>query len=107
MTPDEVGRFLAAHADVPRALSEAIARTHSGRWPRWRALTLTRGVSQIVEIALHRRRDGDPRSFAVLRWFWNDRSVGFTWQNCATMREARAYRERAFSVDRAHLDVRA
>lgn len=29
MTPDEVGRFLAAHADVPRALSEAIARTHS------------------------------------------------------------------------------
>ena len=107
MTHVQVAKFLAAQADVPRALCAAILRMHGGRWPLWRALTLTRGVSQIVALGLEQRRDGDARSIAVVRWFWNDRGVGLTWRNFAKARAARAYHERAFSVDRAHLDVRA
>ena len=107
MTHVQVAKFIAAQADVPRALRGAILRMHGGRWPLWRALSLTRGVSQIVALGLEQRRDGDARSIAVVRWFWNDRGVGLTWRNFAKPQAARAYHERAFSVDRAHLDVRA
>lgn len=106
MTPDEIGKFLAAHADVPLNLRRAIVFTHGQDRPRWCALTLTRGVSQIVEIARCRRRAG-ARSFTVLRWFWNDRSFGLSWTACRTMRAARACQEQMFSVDHAHLGVRA
>lgn len=107
MTPEKIAKFLAAQPDVPRALCAALLRMHGGRWPTWRALTLTRGVSQIVVLGLEQRCDGDPRSIAVVRWFWNDRGVGLTWRNFAKAAAARAYQERLFSVDRAHVGVRA
>ena len=107
MTHAQIAKFLAAQDDVPRALCAAILRVHGGRWPLWRSLTLTRGVSQIVALGLEQRRDGDSRSIAVVRWFWNDRGVGLTWRNFAKADAARTYQERLFSVDRAHLDVRA
>ena len=107
MTHVQVAKFLAAQADVPCALRDAILRMHGGRWPLWRALTLTRGVSQILEVGREVSRGSDAGAIAVVRWFWNDRCVGLAWQTFDTLREARAYQERAFSVDRAHLDVRA
>lgn len=107
MTHVQVAKFLAAQADVPRALRDAILRMHGGRWPLWRALTLTRGVSQILEVGREASRGSDAGAIVVLRWFWNDRGVGLTWRNFAKPHAARAYQERLFSVDRAHLDVRA
>ena len=107
MTHVQGAKFLAVQDDVPRALCAAILRMHGGRWPLWRALTLTRGVSQILEVGREASRGSEAGAIVVLRWFWNDRCVGLTWQAFGTLREARAYQERAFSVDRAHLDVRA
>lgn len=107
MTPEKIAKFLAAQPDVPRVVRDAILRMHGGRWPLWRALTLTRGVSQIVVLGLEQRCDGDPRSIAVVQWHWSDRHVGLTWRNFAKADAARAYQERLFSVDRAHLGVRA
>lgn len=99
--------FLDTHLDVPQRLRDAIVHMHAGKRPLWRALSATRGVNQIIEIALHGIPDGDKRKIAVVRWFWTDRHIGLTWRNFATMHEAQAYQEQTFRIDGTQEDVRA
>lgn len=99
--------FLDTQLDVPQRLRDAIASMHSGKRPLWRPLSLTRGIGQIVEVALNRAIDGDKRVITVVRWYWTDHHIGLDWRNFATRQEADAYQERTFRLEAAAPPLRS
>lgn len=66
-------------------LRETIMRTHTGRWPMWRAVRLKVVDGRILEIAQLVRSNGSP-PFYVLRW--STKPIALVMIPCRSLRSA-------------------
>jgi hypothetical protein len=69
-----------------RRLHDLIQRFHTGRWPLFRCLGM-RQVNGVLYEAVQWLRMAKP-SYSVVEW--RSDGLGLSWQNAASVREARA-----------------
>lgn len=75
--PTPIVALLDLSDDGCRFIHDAIQRTHSGRWPIWRAIAMRQEGSVIVELARVLRRRTALAQFTVLRWDSRARSLSW------------------------------
>ncbi len=83
----KIENFLDAAGVADRHLRDIILRSHSRRWPTWRAISMLREGHDIIEVAEWCRIKRGER-FVVIRW--NIITLGVQWHSFSTLREARS-----------------
>lgn len=100
-------KYLNELVDVPDDMREFIARLHAAPCAYWRAVSMRRIKSTIVEVAENLSTHRSNQRYAVVWWSWRAEFRVMRWTSFENISDATTYRDRMFRIDLIYSDLRA